>query len=230
MGVTCPNVTAKDIVLFESILRESRIRGLHATGVSYLENGIIQTIKEPVGADRFLEKYTLADFVDYDGSLNLIAHCRYSTSDLRFNQPISISSLAVVHNGVISQELPENWPKLYGAIGVCETSNDTELLFRTIQLKRNPIVDWSESSIAALELHWDGTLRAYRNGRRPLYVTPYGEHGLIYTSTADVLIRSGIPEGFYSMNPGVYYTSKDYRLNTDPAYKQAIKDLQPHDN
>lgn len=230
VGISVPTVTAKDIILFEAILRESRIRGLHATGISYLEDGVIYTIKEPVGADRFLEKYTLADCIDYDGSLNLIAHTRYSTSDLRFNQPIANAQLSVVHNGVISQELPSNWPKLYGPIGVCETSNDTELLFNTIQAFGNPIVEWAESSIAALELYWDGTIRAYRNGRRPLYMMRYYE-GFIVSSTMDVLVRSGLkPNKSHELKVNTYYATSLSnmcgKVKEEPVYIQKYKDLQ----
>lgn len=225
VGISIPQVTAKDIILFENIFRESRIRGLHASGISWLEGGNIKTLKEPVGADRFLNTYSLADCVELDGSLNLIAHTRYSTSDLRYNQPIANSTLSVVHNGVISQELPENWPKLYGSIGVCETSNDTELLFRTVQALGNPLVEWSESSIAALELHWDGTIRAYRNGRRPLYMLPYAE-GYIFTSTADILKRAGISEQPDLLPPNCYIVVKEYERQVEQVYIQDAKDLQ----
>lgn len=225
LGISIPKVTAQDIILFGNILRELRIRGLHATGISWVEGGTVQTIKEPVGADRFLEKYSLADCVELDMSLNLIAHTRYSTSDLRYNQPIADSHLSVVHNGVISQELPENWSKLYGAIGVCETSNDTELLFRTVQTLGNPLVEWAESSIAALELYWDGTLRAYRNGRRPLYMLPYA-NGYIFTSTADVLKRAGLDEQPDLLPPNCYINIKEYERQVQPAYTQNSQELQ----
>lgn len=230
LGISIPKVTAQDIILFENILRELRIRGLHATGISWVEGNTIQTIKEPIGADRFLEKHSLADCVELDMSLNLIAHTRYSTSDLRYNQPIADSHLSVVHNGVISQELPENWPKLYGAVGACETSNDTELLFRTVQALGNPLVDWAESSIAAIELHWNGTLRAYRNGRRPLYMMRYYE-GFIITSTMDALKRSGLkPNPTHELKANTYYTtffSKTCgKVKEEPVYIQQYKDLQ----
>lgn len=226
IGISCPDVTAQDIILFEAILRESRIRGLHATGISWVEGGVIQTIKEPIGADRFLEKCTLADCVEADGSLNLIAHTRYSTSDLRYNQPIADSLLAIVHNGVISQELPENWPKLYGAIGVCETSNDTELLFNTVRAMGNPLVEWADSSIAAIELHWDGTMRFYRNGRRPLYIKPWSP-GYIITSTLDVLKRSIPGTNALKVQSNTYYNIRNCQLDIETVYIQGQEDLQP---
>lgn len=237
LGISVPKVTAQDIILFEAILRELRIRGLHATGMSWLEGGVIQTIKEPIGADRFLEKYSLVDCVEGDGSLNLIAHTRYSTSDLHFNQPIADSTLSIVHNGVISQELPENWPKLYRAIGICETSNDTELLFRTVQALGDPLIEWADSSIAALELHWDGTLRAYRNGRRPLYMSHIidrgignGYKGYIFTSTIDALKRADSDDmigDIVELPSNVYHSVSDgIALSISPAYIQGAVDLQ----
>lgn len=228
LGISIPKVTAKDIILFENILRELRIRGLHATGISWLEDSVIRTIKEPIGADRFLEKHSLADCVESDMSLNLIAHTRYSTSDLRYNQPITDSTLSVVHNGVISQELPENWPRLYGAIGVCETSNDTELLFNTSKEGKSTLVEWQNSSLAVIELVmtlYGGILRAYRNGRRPLYMLPYA-NGYIFTSTADALKRAGLNEQPDLLPSNCYINIREYERQVQPAYIQGAVDLQ----
>lgn len=225
IGISMPYVTAADIILFQRILYESRIRGLHATGVSYLEDGTIQTIKEPVGADRFLEKHSFADMVEDDGSLTLIAHTRYSTSDLEFNQPIGNSMLSIVHNGVISQELPENWPKLYGPkIGVCSTKNDTELLYNTVNEGKSPLLYWPDASIAAIELWANNSIRAYRNGRRPLYVVGYDE-GYIFASTADIFQRAGLKIAHKAVTPNMYYKVYRHQFSSSDSHTRS-KDLQ----
>lgn len=226
IGIVHPKPSKQDINLFEDVLRESRIRGLHATGIAYMEDSCIYNFDLPTGSIGLLKQYKFNQFLDTDGSLKLIAHCRYSTSDLRYNQPIGDSLLQIAHNGVISQELPENWPKLYGSIGVCETSNDTELLYRTIQEGKSPFHVWPNSSIAAIELHANGLLRAYRNGRRPLYIADY-RGGFIFTSTFDIGIRANLPNIPMQLPPFCYVDIRDYErqiISCDVAVKD---DLQP---
>lgn len=226
IGVSIADVKAADIELIHRLMLEARIRGLHATGVSYVESGNIVTVKEALGADKFLELYNFADFVDGDGSLRMVAHCRYSTSDLEFNQPIANTSMALVHNGVISQELPENWESLYGL--KCDTRNDTELLFKTVWLGRDPLTMWPTSSIAALELYDTGYMRAYRNGRRPLYMSAYNTYSILFASTQDIFIRAKLPSQIIRLQHDVYHTVdlKGYVTINLPPYP-VTKELQP---
>jgi glutamine phosphoribosylpyrophosphate amidotransferase len=161
---------------------------MHATGISYVKHGKIITEKRPVPADEF--PFNFPSYVNEDGSLYMIGHCRYSTSDLEFNQPIANENLSVVHNGVITQELPEKWKELYGYD--CETKNDTELILHTAEDCISPLVRWKDSSLAVVELHVDKVIRFYRNGKRPLYLTSIS-NGCIITSTADVPKRAFVP-------------------------------------
>jgi glutamine phosphoribosylpyrophosphate amidotransferase len=161
---------------------------MHATGISYVKHGKIITEKRPVPADEF--PFNFPSYVNEDGSLYLIGHCRYSTSDLEFNQPIANENLSVVHNGVITQELPEKWKELYGYD--CETKNDTELILHTAEDCISPLIRWKDSSLAVIELHVDKVIRFYRNGKRPLYLTSIS-NGCIITSTADVPKRAEVP-------------------------------------
>jgi glutamine phosphoribosylpyrophosphate amidotransferase len=161
---------------------------MHATGISYVKHGKIITEKRPVPADEF--PFNFPSYVNEDGSLYMIGHCRYSTSDLEFNQPIANENLSVVHNGVITQELPENWKELYGYD--CETKNDTELILHTAEDCISPLLRWKDSSLAVVELHVDKVIRFYRNGKRPLYLTSIS-NGCIITSTADVPKRAFVP-------------------------------------
>jgi glutamine phosphoribosylpyrophosphate amidotransferase len=186
IGVSLKSVSESDISLVQRIFLESQIRGKHATGVSFLKDGAIHTIKDSIPADEFVKKYNFHEFVD-NGSLNLIGHCRYSTSDLLYNQPLATENKSIVHNGVISQELPENWEKLYGV--KCETKNDSELLLHT---DGDILKTWKDASISVIVLNKDGVF-ATRNGKRPLYKSTM-TNGFIYTSTGDIARRAGIDE------------------------------------
>jgi len=188
IGAIIKEPRAEDFLMLHRVFLESKIRGMHATGISYVKHGNIITEKRPVPADEF--PFNFPSYVNEDGSLYMIGHCRYSTSDLEFNQPIANENLSVVHNGVITQELPENWKELYGYD--CETKNDTELILHTAEDCISPLLRWKDSSLAVIELHVDKVIRFYRNGKRPLYLTNIS-NGCIITSTADVIKRAEVP-------------------------------------
>ena len=188
IGVIIKEPRAEDFLMLHRVFLESKIRGMHATGISYVKHGKIITEKRPVPAHEFPFNFT--SYVNEDGSLYMIGHCRYSTSDLEFNQPIANENLSVVHNGVITQELPEKWKELYGYD--CETKNDTELILHTAEDCISPLIRWKDSSLAVIELHVDKVIRFYRNGKRPLYLTSIS-NGCIITSTADVPKRAEVP-------------------------------------
>jgi len=205
IGAIIEKPTVVHFEMIRQVFHESRIRGMHATGLSYVKGGRVWTEKYPVPADQFPFKFI--DYVNEDGNLYLIGHCRYSTSDLEFNQPIASESLSVVHNGVISQELPEHWKELYGYD--CETKNDTELILRTLEKNLSPLKEWHDSSLAVCELYADKKLRFYRNGKRPIYFTTI-PNGCIITSTEDIASRAGL--GFAGETPANTYVTIDSNL------------------
>lgn len=184
IGVDLVNPTPEDFALVRNVFLESKIRGLHATGMTVLSRGKLKTFIEPVAADKFTSLKDLESLCD-GNALKLIGHCRYSTSDLLYNQPLYNQDVAIVHNGVISQELPENWERLYGIS--TKTKNDSELLLHTVN--DNPLMLWADASISAIELHRNGLMKHYRNGKRPLYKTEL-KNGYILTSTADIMKRA----------------------------------------
>ena len=183
IGVLMRNPSNLDFEMLHKIFLESSIRGLHATGLSYVKDNIINTISFPVPASKF--DFNFSDYVNEDGNLYLVGHCRYSTSDLEYNQPIGNDGVAIVHNGVITQELPENWDKIYPY--TFETKNDSELVLHS----DDPLREFPEASMAVCELYADGRLRFYRNGKRPLYLTNMA-NGCIITSTADIANRAEV--------------------------------------
>jgi len=188
IGVFLKKPMHSDLEFYKNIILQSKIRGLHATGLSYVKGNSIHTIIEPVSADKFIERHPeFHKFINEDGNLYSIAHCRYSTSDLEHNQPIQTNNhFSVVHNGVITQTAPEEWFSLYGL--KTKTKNDTELINATVEMKKDPIDIWKNSSMAVIELHSNKKIKYYRNGKRPLYKTTL-PNGYLITSTANIVKR-----------------------------------------
>jgi glutamine phosphoribosylpyrophosphate amidotransferase len=191
IGAYIENPSSLDLVMLADVFRESSIRGLHATGVSWVRNGEVKTRIDSKPATQFLESLDLNNCVNEDGNLYLIGHCRYSTSDLEFNQPLWNENISIVHNGVITQEMPENWERLYGY--KCKTRNDSELILHTLDAKRSPLVEFSNASMAVVELYKEKKLRFYRNGKRPIYFTSLPNGGII-TSTKDIAVRADLKD------------------------------------
>lgn len=190
IGVKIKNPNAHDIQLVRNLFHESRIRGKHATGVTYYKEGVLNTIKESIPADEFIAKHNPKYWINGD-SITFIGHCRYSTSDLNYNQPIADDALSLVHNGVISQELPSNWKDSYGI--ECETKNDSELLFHTLK-QGHPPEYWKDASISSIWLTDQGIMSYNRNGKRPLWVFE-DERYTILASTKDIMNRAGLIHG-----------------------------------
>ena len=189
IGIYAKNPSTQDLILYKNVILESSIRGLHATGASWIKDGEIQTKIRSDSAARYLKDINLRDCINEDGNLYFIGHCRYSTSDLLYNQPFDNERFSIVHNGVITQEMPERWEELYGY--KCKTRNDSELLLHTLEVGKSPLEEYPDSSMAVVELHPEKKLRFYRNGKRPIYFTST-MNSIIITSTADIALRAGI--------------------------------------
>lgn len=224
IGAVVKQPTANDFQLLKRVFLESKIRGMHATGISYVKNGEIITEKLPVPANQFPFKFS--EYVNEDGNLYLVGHCRYSTSDLEYNQPISNSDISVVHNGVVSQELPEHWKELYGYD--CETKNDTELLLHTIEEQVSPLERWQDASLSVCVLSKDKTVKVFRNGKRPNYLTLI-PNGVIITSTEDISKRAGIDSPTLETPINTYVTFDEEVTMMVEKVDIETKDLQ-HEN
>jgi glutamine phosphoribosylpyrophosphate amidotransferase len=222
IGALIQNPTPKDFESIRKVFLESKIRGMHATGISVIVKGKVITFKEPVPADQFKHLDNLEEMVNDDGNLYLIGHCRYSTSDLLYNQPIANEEHSIVHNGVITQELAENWDKIFNY--KCETKNDSELVLHS----DSPLEEYTDASMAVCELTIDKKLLAYRNGKRPLYLTSLS-NGVIITSTADIPRRAGIKMPAIEIPMNTYLTFDDNASMSIDVVPSKLKDLQKVD-
>jgi len=189
LGIAIKNFEAKDHDLVRGLFVQSMIRGKHATGVSYVKNGIVNTVKEPIPADEFIAKQNLENWRNEDGNLYCIGHIRYSTSDLRYNQPMSTDKLSIAHNGIISQEPPETWEEKYGL--ATTTSNDSELVLRAMEEELNPLQHFEPASMAVCALYANKEIIAFRNHERPLYCHKK-EDMVLFASTKDILRRCSL--------------------------------------
>jgi len=221
IGTILKSPSNKELSILRKVFHESKIRGMHATGLSYVKDNKLITIKEAVSADKFHALNNLEEFINEDGNLYLIGHCRYSTSDLVYNQPISNDNLSIVHNGVITQELFDNWKSIYGYD--CSTKNDSELLLHTLEDKKDVFEIWKDSSMGVCTLNLNKELTVYRNGKRPIYFSKF-DSGIIIGSTKDILHRSGL-ESSIEVEPFVYYTIVDATLTINRTKIKGI-DLQ----
>jgi len=226
IGALIKNPTSKDFHNIRRVFHESKIRGMHATGMSVLLDDTIVTFKEPVSADNFRHLDDLEEMVNGDGNLYLVGHCRYSTSDLSYNQPIANDKTSVVHNGVISQHDPADWEVLHGY--ACEGKNDTELLLRSLD-DYSPLEHWKTASLSVCELNKEKTIRTYRNGKRPLYLTSL-LNGILITSTKDIPQRAGLNSPTMEVPLNTYFTfDSDLAMTVEKVDVKDAVDYQHYD-
>lgn len=193
--------------MIADLMQQSQIRGKHATGVSYIFGGKIKSIVEPLPVREFLKRrfVEIAEDLTQEPIINLIAHNRYSTSGLEHNQPIFNDTLSIAMNGVITQADPKYWKELYGV--ECQTTNDTELAHKYLQLGKHPLAYFGTASMTIVGLWNSGKLFAFRNNRRPGYLCQ-GKDFAFVGSTADIIFRA-TKLNATPMKPGVIYQLYD---------------------
>ena len=191
VGYSSNYVTNQDLCILRKVLLESRVRGMHASGIAWFDGKQIQCHSEPVPIDTLLESFELNQMLYNKTYVSMIAHIRYSTSSLKYNQPLVGSNLAIAHNGVISQASAKEWYDIYGYR--CITKNDSELLLRAIEKGDNPLRVFPDASIAAVTLDDQGNVEYIRNKRRPLWIGRIGA-GIVVASTFDILHRAGVSD------------------------------------
>ena len=168
-----------NLELFQRVMLQSMIRGKHASGIAWNDNGKLayRVISESAN---FLE------FKNIETNM-IIGHARYSTSDLNFNQPITSDKIAIVHNGVISQENPDTWKAIYSYD--FKTRNDSEIILRSYENKKHPLQLNGSIATIILDMTNKPTILFFRNEQRPLYYST--DKDIYIASTKNILERSG---------------------------------------
>lgn len=192
LGIRCKD-TEIGGVIFEQLLRQSQIRGKHATGISYYENDKIETETRPIPANSF------ADLVEMPESTYILGHTRYSTSNLMYNQPISNNKLSIAHNGVITQEAPEKWEKHFGYDNL-KTTNDSELVLKCLShdnvFNRKLLFTKFPTASIACGVLKNKKMSCFRNNTRPLWIFEsvicFGDEPAFtgFASTKDIIERT----------------------------------------
>ena len=197
--------TLKNVEIIKDLITEASIRGKHATGVSYVFDNKIKTLKEPLPAKEFFDKHyeeLKRDLLSV-GSISLIGHTRYSTSGLDHNQPIDIGGdLSVVLNGVVTQADPKYWTELFGIQPT--TTNDTEILHFGIRNGWDVLEKFKTASMAVVGLWISGKMFAFRNTRRPAWFCKTND-SLIVSSTKNLFERAKVTGEIYQLEPGTFY-------------------------
>ena len=203
--------TKVDLDLFQKVMVQSMIRGKHASGIAWNNNGKL--------AYRIIdESANFLAFKNIDTNM-IIGHARYSTSDLNYNQPIKTDKIAIVHNGVISQEHPDTWKDTYGYD--FDTKNDSEIVLRSYENNKHPLqLDGSIATII-LDMTEKPTILFFRNEQRPLYYST--DKDIYIASTKNILERSGF-EHILKTDSCVEYKI-DGKFNTN-LIRQSKTDLQ----
>lgn len=180
--------------LLDKIFKYSRIRGLHSFGYSYY-NPELTTKK-------FLDYENFVSSIHKDRPTLFIAHFRYSTSGdfltQENNQPITLNSISIAFNGVISQGTKSEMEEEFNL--TLPSENDGYIL---LQKYKDKEFLKSDITYAAVGLN-ERRLFALRNDRRPLWYKLI-DGGVIVSSTADILNRSGI-ENPTEINPITEYS------------------------
>lgn len=191
IGYVSSNPTHDQTDALMRVIRESKIRGLHAFGMSHVAYDdkhveYVEHVKFP----------TLDGLLGYmDGKLfwDAIAHTRYSTSgdwkNMANNQPIVVDGWSLVFNGVISMKTKEEMEEEYNI--KLTTYNDGEIFLRHVMNGKDPIefVRTMKGSFAGLWYTPQGWLYAIRNERRPMWWVRYDD-SVFVASTRDIIARA----------------------------------------
>lgn len=209
--------TTNNLEAIHNLLYQSKIRGLHSSGVSYLFNGDIKTIKEEIPADQFLRKNweNISKDLSSQKEILLVGHTRYSTSELGYPQPISSANGSIVLNGVITQSEFHEWKDLYKInTDNYATQNDAEIMLdflenRTIE-ELYSIHPFS-SAICYLDKSKQKII-FFRTNDRPLHGFQL-EEGVGFCSTKEILNRAEISSLLdWEVSAGFLFSSKGENL------------------
>lgn len=174
-----------DDLYLMKIIRESRIRGLHSFGLSYVKAGGVHTMKYYQNEFR---EITIPENIKA-----LIYHNRYSTSgdfqDCLNIQPLHLGPTSLVFNGVIDMGTKEEMQAKYGY--KMQTANDGEILINVSKGCPELMLRFVNSRVCSFSglLLNKNNLHAMTNGKRPLYKL-HIDDSIFIASTRDILRRA----------------------------------------
>jgi len=179
------NKIPKHIDILLKLIHESKIRGLHSFGYSYLDNSHVVTKKA------FDLPSSIDDFAQSKAT-GFIYHNRYSTSGdwkvIDNIQPLSTRDISIAMNGVVSMAPIEEYEKQYGI--KCSTENDSEIFLQLLLQDKDPeeIIHQMKGSCAVVWLNGN-KVYAIRNSHRPLHYF-YKDEAIFICSTSDIAHRA----------------------------------------
>lgn len=218
------DVTVDQLELIDIIMIESQVRGKHASGVTW-HNGreLVRVCPDDNVSVLGIHAKQMAE----RRVVRMIGHTRYSTSDLSVNQPLidyKSMDLSIAHNGIVDQEEPSTWEERHGL--VCNTSNDSELVLRAMLSGQHPLYKFPEASLAVTWIDDRGKVGAFRNTKRPMWIT-YWDNGCIITSTRDIMLRASNGEADpFQVKPFVEVLLNNYQSHPLSMYGTTEEDLQ----
>lgn len=171
------------------LLNESKIRGLHAFGISYFNKGQIYHHK-------FLNLIELKMKITTLEADKILIHCRYSTSGdykvIENNQPVVSQHGSLIFNGIVSMASKQQNEALYNE--KYDTDNDGEIILKMVEKGQNYLAYLAKfGSFAGGTLDSKGTMKMFRNYDRPMHRVE-NEFGTWYCSTRDIFARAGFNE------------------------------------
>ena len=214
--------TEQNLKIIHNLIHESKIRGLHSTGVSYILNNTIKTIKVEIPADKFLENHWSEIYNDLtsEKTIKFIGHTRYSTSEIGYPQPIFDEMSSVVLNGVITQADFTEWEKIYSLkLDDFQTRNDAEIFFKyAVSDSLAKLYSVNKFSASAILLS-TSDMKFIRTNDRPLYRLRL-DSSTILASTKEILRRSIGEYEFELLKPGILYDiagneTEEIKFDTD---------------
>lgn len=162
IGFSCKSPNEENIEILNKLIFQSKIRGLHSFGYSYL-NDTLQT-----------EKHHDINCVKPPMSNKIIYHNRYSTSgdykNHANNQPIHNKEMSLVFNGVLDMGTKQEIESKYNI--KMQNDNDGEIILNTCGTNIDLIqkfVTETTGSFAGMILTNSNKLLAIRNTKRPLW-------------------------------------------------------------
>lgn len=196
----------KYIKLLSNLFKESKIRGLHSFGLSYINRNKIYTKKsnnfEIINDEikRISNSKNIPKHSRFILRPNMIiGHTRYATIDGDINnidnmQPTHCyPQISHVFNGVITMKEKKEYEKEYNMQFI--TDNDGEIIVRHILDGGNvkKFVNDNLCAYAGIYIYND-KMFVYRNMRRPMYVA-YNDNVVFFFSTLDIYNRSNTKKG-----------------------------------